>query len=293
MYSLKILSVLALTAIASALNAPAVEIQPNVQYAGEKTLESSQYGVSFMLPAGWAGVLPADGEFLVMKSQGFEGYIFTGIRKMTVAEAQQSMGQEMALGDGIIFHPKGRVRVREAVLEAEYRISGSQSPLVGHIRTIVGKYGWGLFFMAASAARDVSKMESALSKISGSVTLSEPKNPTLPPPSAGSSPWVEHLTGRKLSHFFTRSGYTEEVYIWLCPSGHFYRSFNSGGFGGGASGAFQSKNAGGWSVSGDLDAGMLLLAYNDGSKARYTLTHEGTKIFLNGKRFFRETADCN
>ena len=46
-------------------------------------------------------------------------------------------------------------------------------------------------------------------------------------------------------------------------------------------------------VSGSLDAGALLLAYNDANTTQYSLTHEGTKLFLDGKRYFRETIDCN
>ena len=65
----------------------------------------------------------------------------------------------------------------------------------------------------------------------------------------------------------------EQDYFWLCPGGRFFRSFNSGGFGGGASGAFESGNGGVWRVSGSLDGGELLLTFNDSSTARYRLTH--------------------
>ncbi len=293
MNNIRALSFLAVMLTISSFNLLASEIEPNVQYRGETTLKSSEYGISFVLPSGWVGVFPTDGEFFIMKNQEFEGYIFAGIREMTIEEAKQTMGEEIALGDGIIFHPKNKVLLRGSILEAEYKVNGSQNPLVGNIKTVVGKYGCGIFFIAASQAKDVAKFKNSLNKISSSLSLSKPKGSRPAPKSKGSSPWFEQLNGRKLSHFFTRSGYTEEDYIWLCQNGYFYKSFNSGGFGGGASGAFQSKNAGTWSVSGNLDNGLLLLSYNDGSTLRYTLTHDGTKLFLDGKRYFRESNNCN
>ncbi|NNE07506.1 MAG: hypothetical protein HKN20_02980, partial [Gemmatimonadetes bacterium] len=111
-------------------------------------------------------------------------------------------------------------------------------------------------------------------------------------PGHPSGNWAAELTGRKLTYFFTRTGYTEEDYIWLCADGRFYHSMQGGGFGGGASGAFASSNGGRWSASGGAGAGALTLQYNDGQSATYALSLEGTKLFLDGKRYFREATDC-
>lgn len=99
MNNIRIISVLALMVIASSFTVLAIKVQPNVQYTGETTLEFPEYGVSFVLPSGWVGILPIGGEFFIMKSQGFEGYIFAGIREMTITEAKQTMSKEIALED--------------------------------------------------------------------------------------------------------------------------------------------------------------------------------------------------
>ena len=130
-------------------------------------------------------------------------------------------------------------------------------------------------------------------EMSKSVSLEAPPSAPTATAKKSSGPWLEELSGRKLSYFYTATGYTEEDYIWLCPNGSFYKSGSSGGFGGGASGAFQSKNAGRWTVSGGVQRGTLVLAYNDGSTARYSVTRDGNKLFLDDKRYFRETSDCN
>ncbi len=273
-------------------NALAVEIEPGVQYKGKTTIEAPEYGTSFVLPSGWSGILPKGGEFFIMKNQSFEGYVFAGIDQMTIEEARQAMSQEINLGDGIVFHPKSKIKRKESTLSAEYSVSGTKDSLVGQVTTIVGKYGWGISFISASSRQDFEKLLKAVEKMNLSLSLVQPKTSSLSSPEKSSSPWNEHLSGRKLSHFVTRSGYTEEDYIWLCASSRFFKSAQSGGFGGGASGAFQSDNAGFWSVSGGIDAGTLVLTYNDGSTARYTLSFEGTKLYLDGKRYFREAANC-
>ena len=269
------------------------EIQQDVEYRGQTILKSTPYGISFMLPSGWSGIYPANSDFFIMKSQSFDGYIFVATDKMTLEQAKQTMSQPVDLGDGIIFQPKGKVKNNPAQqLEATYNVSGSQNPLSGIIKTIIGEYGWGISFIAASSPKDINKIHGDLDKIISSLKLTNPDQNKPSASSDSNSPWFEQLNGRKLSHFYTATGYTEEDYIWLCGNGYFYKSFNSGGFGGGASGAFQSKNGGRWSVSGPLQQGTLILMYNDGSTARYQLTHEETKLFLDGKRYFRETANC-
>jgi hypothetical protein len=274
-------------------NALAVEIEEGVEYKGKITVVSQEYGTSFELPTGWNGILPKDGEFFVMKSQSFEGYVFAGIDQMTIEEAIDAMGQDIDLGDGVVFHPSSQVKRSGSTLSAEYSVSGPQDSLVGYVTTIVGKYGLGISFISVSSPENTAKLLKAVEKIKRSLSLFKPKETSPSSPEKSSGSWNEQLSGRKLSHFVTRSGYTEEDYIWLCLSGRFFKSRQSGGFGGGASGAFQSENAGVWSVSGGVNAGTLVLTYNDGSTARYTLTLEGTKLYLDGKRYFREDTNCD
>ena len=71
--------------------------------------------------------------------------------------------------------------------------------------------------------------------------------------------WLSYLKGKHIVRFFTSSGYTEEQHIWLCSNGNYARRFNSGGFGGGASGAVQSNYDGTWTANGEGERGRLIL----------------------------------
>ena len=264
------------------------EIEPGVRYTGEVRLQAAEYGVSFVLPQGWAGGLPEGFDFFVMESPSFQAYVLAGIEELTLVEAQRLMAGEIDLGDGAVMHPAGDVTTQGVLLEADYTVSGTPDPLRGRVTTIIGDHGYGVFFIAAAAADDFESVRSAVERMSASVSLVAPVAAPAPPPGS----WQQQLAGRKLSYFFTRSGYTEEEYLWLCPDGRFFRSMNSGGFGGGASGAFQSQNGGRWEASGNAQSGILSLSYNDGASATYALSIEDDKLFLDGSRYFREVTDC-
>lgn len=266
----------------------AVEIEPGVQYQGATVLQAPEYGISFTLPAGWAGMLPPGIEYFVMQHRSLQAYVLAGLDELTLSEAQQLMSENIDLGDGIVMWPAGEVTTEGVTIKADYSVSGAPQPLQGQVTTIIGDHGYSMYFVIAAAPADFEATKAEVERMSASVRLVPPA--AAPAPAAGS--WQEQLAGRKLSHFYTASGYTEENYIWLCGDGRFFRSANSGGFGGGASGAFSSRYAGRWDASGDAVSGTLTLTYNDGSTTTYTLTIEDEKLFLDGGRYFREPADC-
>lgn len=273
--------------------AQGIDIEPGVQYRGEAALQAPEYGVSFVLPAEWAGVLPPDAEMFVMQGLAFQAYILAGIEAMTLAEAQALMAEDIDVGDGIVLHPAGEVTADGSMLAADYSVTGAANPLVGRVVTIIGDHGFGIYFVAAAEPDNRERLGEAVKKISASVRLTDPVPAATAAPEAGAGgAWEQQLRGKKLSHFYTDSGYSEEDYIWLCADGRFYRSSNSGGFGGGASGAFSSQYGGSWQASGDPAEGTLLLAYNDGSTASYALSIEDDKLYLDGSRYFREVTDC-
>ncbi len=110
------------------------------------------------------------------------------------------------------------------------------------------------------------------------VPAPRPTKPIQENPQLTSNTWLEHLRGHKLTHIFTRNGYLQKNIIWLCPGGYFYSHLELVG----ASDAEISKIEGRWSLSGSLNRTTLLL-----DDTNYTLTFDGTKLFLNGKRYFR------
>lgn len=287
MNNIRIILIVSIILIASSLKALAIEIRPNEQYNGETMLESREYGISFFLPSGWKGVYPVGSEFFIMQNQGFGGYVFVNISEMTLRDAQQTMNKDIVLGNGVTFHPKSKVQIRKSVLDAYYHVSGSQSPLVGHIRTIVGKEGSGIIFIAASSETDAPKLETALNTITTSLALIGQNGSNR---LNKSNPWYDSLSGRILSP--PSSGdysYNEKYSFTLCPNGIFQYRFFAGGYGQ----AIQKKNFGRWEVSGGSNSGLLSLSYNNGSVEQYTLAINSRKLYLNDKQYLREMIDCN
>ena len=233
----------------------------------------------------WIAVLPPGSPFLVMQRQGMDVYLFAGLDDVTPAAALATMQAPIDLGNGIVLASEGTVHVADSVLTGRYNAVGTPNPVTGYIKTLLSK-GSAAFFIGLSAPDGMAVAEAAVEAVSNSLRVEAPAR------AASGGAWVAELDGYKLSRFFTRTGYTEEEYIWLCEGGQFYRSFNSGGFGGGASGAFQSKDGGRWAVSGSLVQGALTLTYNDGSYAEYVLTMDDGKLHLDGKRWFREANMC-
>jgi len=264
------------------------EIQPGVEYRGATTLQAPEFGISFLLPAGWVGGLPPDSEFFIMQHPSYQAYVLASLDELTLTEAQQLMAAPINLGDGIVMRPAGEVATEGVTLRADYSVSGTPQPLEGQVVTIIGDHGYSAYFVVAAAPDDFEAVKAAVVNMSESVRLTAPV--AAPAPAAGS--WQEQLAGKKLSWFYTTSGYTEEDYMWLCPDGRFFRSADSGGFGGGASGAFSGRYAGRWEASGNAQVGTLTLQYNDGDVGSYELTIEDEKLYLDGKRWFREYTDC-
>ena len=200
--------------------------------------------------------------------------------------ATEAMSARVPLGDGITLSPRAQVEINEAgnALVGDYDVEGTQQPLSSTARTIVGDHGTGIYFIAVYPEAQAEPFGSALSAAADSVRFFVAVEEATPEGAVS----ADALAGRKITRFYTTSGYSETETIHLCTTGAFYRNAESGGFGGGASGAFQSQNAGQWSVQGP----NLVLAYGDGSTATYELELDGTKLMLNGRRWFREATDC-
>jgi len=106
---------------------------------------------------------------------------------------------------------------------------------------------------------------------------------------AGNDEWEPYLRGRYLARYFTRTGYTESTELWLCSNGEFYYDSQGGGFGGGASGAVQSRDQGRWSATGAGKTGTLLLAWSSGEQTSLDLMYDYDKdrLYVNGDRMLR------
>jgi hypothetical protein len=89
---------------------------------------------------------------------------------------------------------------------------------------------------------------------------------------SSSGPWASYMSNRHIARYYNGSGYQEEEHLYLYSNGTFSRSFNSGGYGGGASGASGGSNRGTWSAYGPENNGTLVLRSANGQQSSFSLS---------------------
>ena len=95
------------------------------------------------------------------------------------------------------------------------------------------------------------------------------------------------VRGYKLHYITSSTGYSNEEEIDLCAEGSFAKTGGGGAIGGRVSGTWQDSGSGQWSIS----RGELLLNYPNGQVESYEISLDGTKLLLNGYRYFRVATD--
>ena len=264
----------------------AVEIRPGQIYEGGTSLTASDVGVTFTIPSGWRAGLPAGAEALVMERLAGGAMILVMAQEVSEAEVMREMSQNVDLGGGAFLQPLAYPTTRpDGVLTADYQLVGGQVPGQGAAFTRLGKTGVGVVFFAVDTSADQAGRTAASQLVDG-VRFSKPVAPT-PAGAEGSAPWGDYMRGRYIARYYSGSGYHEKTELWLCSDGTFHRSGDSGGFGGGASGAFAHSSAGRWSAGGTQPAqGQLRLETSEGV-ATYALSLADGKLYLDGTQWLR------
>lgn len=269
------------------------QIQPGRIYTSGEQISEPSLGLTLTLPGGWRGALSPDGSSFLMESETEGGYLLVIAEEGTEAEARALMAEPLEVGDGVVLRPAGEVRqIASGHLSAGYTVTGVPTQLVGTVDVRLTTSGMAVAFIllsppAASEPHLESMREFALSL---GVTA-----PTVQGAS-GSDEWDPYMRGRYLARFYTDAGYTESTELWLCSDGSFYFTDQSGGFGGGASGAVQGAGNGRWSASGAGAHGTLALDWSGGGRSTWTLEYDydDDKLFVNGQRMLRgENERCS
>lgn len=269
-----------------AMLAHAVEITPGQIYEGGTSLSASAVGVTFTVPSGWRAGLPAGAEALVMERVAGGAMILVMAQDVAEADLMQEMSQNVDLGGGAFLQPiASPTRRADGVLTADYTLLGGQVPGQGAAFTRIAETGVGVVFFAVDTTADRAG-RTAASRLVDSVRFEKPVAPT-PAGAEGSASWSDYMRGRYIARYYSGSGYHEKTELWLCSDGTFHRSGDSGGFGGGASGAFTHGSAGRWSASGAQPAqGQLRLETSEGV-ATYALALADGKLLLDGVQWLR------
>jgi hypothetical protein len=146
--------------------------------------------------------------------------------------------------------------------------------------------GLGVAFIVLSPPAQAPAHIDAMRTFALSLGVTEP---TTQPATTGNDEWQPYLSGRYLARYYTTSGYTESTELWLCSDGSFYFNDQAGGFGGGASGAYQGRGDGQWSATGAGATGTLTLRWASGEESRWALeyNYDADELYLNGSRWLR------
>ena len=277
------LAVVVLAAVAT----PAVgQIQPGRVYTGGEQIGDPQLGLTLTLPAGWRGSLSPDGESFLLESEAGGGYMVVIGDQATEAEARQQLTEPVDLGGGVVLTPNSAVQdVASGHLTSSYSVSGAQSEFVATVDVRLTQAGLAVAFVLLSPAAAAGGHLEAMREFAFSLGVTEATAQS----GAGGDEWEPFLRGAYLAKYFTATGYTESFELWLCSDGVFYYNGQSGGFGGGASGAAQATDGGRWSASGAGQTGTLMLEWSNGERSSWALEYdyEQNRTFLDGDRWLR------
>lgn len=264
----------------------AAQIEPGRVYSGGEQVSDPSLGLTLTLPIGWKGVLAPNGAAFVMESDVGGGYMFVTGDRMTEADARAQLSGPVDLGDGIVLTPSGEVReISTGHLSGRFAVRGAPSELESIVDVRLTADGLGVAFILLTPPSMADEHTESMRELALSLGVQE----TTAQVAAGNDEWEPYLRGRYLARYYTTSGYTESTEIWLCSDGTFYFNDQAGGFGGGASGAFQTLDRGRWSASGAGAAGTLVLEWTSGERSRWSLEYdyEQDHLYMNGDRWLR------
>ena len=278
--------------------AHSVEPDPGQIYSGGSLIDSHELGVQFSIPNNWKGGLHPSGEIFLMEPQGGGAIMFAIADIMSPDQAYQLLQGPVEVPDVGQLNPRGSISRSGNIFSAIYEVAFNPA-LAAEVRAKSADNGTSIAFFLVSEKAQMQRMRQQLDGVFGSLKThevqsiaetSEPENNT----AAGTdNKWLTYLKGKHIVRFFTTSGYTEEQHIWLCSNGNYIRRFDSGGFGGGASGAVQANYDGTWTATGEGERGRLILNSADGQVSfNLRWDYDTSRLYVDGKRWLHDKNDA-
>jgi hypothetical protein len=295
---------LSMTAILMAA-VTAAQINPNV-------IRDDRYGVAYTVPSGWTAQPAEIGH--VLTSPSHEGAILVFVHTTKdMAEAKRVNAEPFAYKNLINLSP---IRPAEVVNATTLSVDlqGTMGDRAARARLLVllsPHGGAGLAVLSASSIANFGPEYVSLGETVARSAKFEKTAATAPataaptgsssvrPSDPGSSPWATRLRGKKL-HYFTRynggsgGGMAGHKQIGLCSDGSFFfrGDFSASIYVPGATAGTGNResNIGNWKVLAEGGNSVLLLSFEGGAQAKYSLSTQDTRTFLNGQRWLMEDA---
>ncbi len=278
----------------------AVNVQTGQSYQGRVKLVFPRAGVSFILPAGWKGKVPNGKDVFLLGNNSLSAIGVIGIKKQTAAAILQEMRRPIPFLANTQLMLVGSVKRKGNTLFGLYRVQGSQVPMGAYVISVFANNGNVMAFLVAARVANVNRMSRDLQSMIASLAIPQSRSTPTPNPSlnrstqggnnASKSQLGRLLSGLKLTYMKTGSTTRTKINIYLCKNGSFYRTGNFGGVSGGSSIIGRNANRGRWTMAG---AQGFVLHYNNGKVANMRVSFQGSKLFLNGVRYFKNgSAGC-
>lgn len=273
----------------------AVELQAGQVYDGGSEISVASLGIRFTIPENWKGALMEGGEGFLMESSSGSATIVAIADSISENEAYTRLQGPLTLSNAIQLVLDGKVKREGNKMSASYHVTYNPQ-LKAQVKALSAANGTSIAFFLVTSATELAGYKQQLEQVFSSLVIDAPKitTPLISQTKINSEDsdrsWSGYLKGKHIVRYFTSSGYTEEQHIWLCSNGQYVRRFNSGGFGGGASGAFQGNYDGQWSAEGEGEQGRLVLVTADNQASSYQLRwdYEKNQLFVDGKRWLHD-----
>lgn len=279
-------ALLCLSAAAATTTAFAEPLTPNQRYQGKVALEVPAFGLGFELPAGFTGVLPAGATWFHIGRDNEEGRVFLYADHVSKTQMRALMSQPFPVADLAVLTPTSAVTEEKGALVGEYQVQG-EAGYVGYAHVVTAPSGLSVALVAVAPKARIGPYQELAKRIAGSLRFDVKPQPVAAG-SVGSGAWAKALANKRVVRFHHGSGYSEKTQFLLCGDGRFLRSFGAQSLSINGSGVAQSKDAGRWSVQGDV----LTLSYHGGEVVSVSLEDRGGQLFVDGARWLREDAAC-
>ena len=255
-------------------------------------VEYPSLGISFVIPEGWVGQ-ERNGTFF-MGSNTIPGIIIMSTSEAKTLEVlKQEAKAGLIEGNGTNLQMSttqfdnignnGIGTTFEGILEHQ--------PAKAYMAGLINPHGNGVAIISTTLKDQYSVVhkEAAL-KIAKSVEFRKVDAGRL------AAQWKERIRGTRLTYMSSYSsgygsgGYSDKTVIDLCSQGYFNFSSNnhmSIDVGSTAYSNSSGSGSGKWKIIGQQGQAILQLAFHSGEVYEYTLSMDGEKPLLNGKRYFR------
>jgi len=239
----------------------------------------------------------------VMGSRTQKGFILILLHELNSREELRSSARE-----GIVDQNGTALRLTSGL--KNYGQQGLQGELSGTVEyqparayaiSMVSPYGGGVTILAVVEKKSYTGKYADLAQaVAKSIRFFKPQAPPI------TEEWKQRLSGARLTYMWSYysgggggayAGGSQKTIIDLCEQGYFRYSDNNqmavdgGGSVSGYSGG-NSQGQGKWQVVARGNQPILQLQFHDGKLYEYVLSLDGSKTYLDNKRFFRTYSDA-